>query len=110
MRLGNDMEVGRNIEQAMQQQGLRLPWQFFQRKDANVVVVHAQMAAMRLQLRIAHLPVKVTTAAKWRFGNLGGAEVYETAQYAKRLFRPWQLDLHEIVYLRTQTLYLFLQA
>jgi hypothetical protein len=97
MPLGNDMEVGRNIEQALQQQGPRLARELFQCQDTNVVIVYTQMAAMCLQLRTTHLSVKMAHTEQRRFFNLGGAEVYETAQYAKRLFRPWQLDLHEIV-------------
>ena len=79
MPLGNDVEVGRNIEQALQQQGPRFAGKFFQRKDADVVIVHTQMAAMRLQLRTTHLPVKMAHTEQWRFCNLGGAEVHETA-------------------------------
>ena len=59
MPFGDDMEVRRDVEQAIEEQGPRLAGQFFQREDADIVVVHAQITAMRLQLRIAYLPVEM---------------------------------------------------
>ena len=97
MPFGDDMEVGRDVEQALQEQWPRLAGKLLQREDADIVVVQAQVAAMRFQLRVADLPVEMTRIAQRRVVDLGGAEVDETAQYAKRLLRPWQLDRHEVV-------------
>src|SRR5882757_2827030 len=101
MPLGYDMEVGWNIEQAPQQQGSRLAGHLFERKDANVVVIHAEMTTVRLELRIAHLPIEMTRIAQRCFFNLGGAEVYETPDEPEGPLRPQQLDRREVVKLPT---------
>ncbi len=88
MPLGDDMEVGWNVEQALQQQGPGLRGQLLQRQDADLVVVHAQIAAMRLQLRIAHLPVEVACVAQRGVVDLGGTEVHETPDEPEYPFRP----------------------
>ena len=48
MPFRDDMEVRWNIEQTLQQQGPRLRGKLLQREDAEVIIVHPQIAAMRL--------------------------------------------------------------
>ncbi len=50
MPFGDDMEVRRNVEQAIQDQGPCLCRKLFQSEDAQIIVVHAKVAAMRFQL------------------------------------------------------------
>ena len=69
MPFGDDVEVGWNIEQAMQQQGTRLAGQFFQCEHADMEIIQAQMAAMRFQLRVAHLPVEIAWPAQFTVCN-----------------------------------------
>src|SRR5258708_39415927 len=78
MPLGDDVEVCWNVEQAIEDQGPSLAGKLLQGEDADVIVVHAQVAAMGFQLRVADLPVEMTRAAQRRALNLGRAEVHET--------------------------------
>ena len=88
MPFGDDMEVGGDIEQAIEDQWPRLAGKLFQRENANVIVIHPQVAAMRLQLRAAYLPVEMTRAAQRRVVDFGGAEVYETPDKPEGLLPP----------------------
>ena len=78
MPFRDDMEVGRDIQQAVQQQGPRLARQFFQREHTDVEIIQAQMAAMRFKFRIAHLPVQMLHPVQPALLNLEGAEIHET--------------------------------
>ncbi len=56
--LGNDVEVRRDVEQAIEDQWPGLAGKLLQREDADVIVIHAQVATMGLQFRAADLPVE----------------------------------------------------
>ena len=81
-------ERARISSESVQKQRPRLAGKFLEREDANIVVVHAQVAAMGLKLRIAHLPVEAARAQQSNVLNLRGAEVYETPDKPEGLLCP----------------------
>jgi hypothetical protein len=88
MPLGDDVEVCRDVEQAIEDQWPGLAGKLLKREDPEIVVVHAQIATMGFQLRAAHLPVEMTRPAQRRITDFGGAEVYETPDKPESPFRP----------------------
>src|SRR6266436_1987556 len=55
---GDDVIVGLHFKEAFEDEGKALGGRLFQRQDLNVVVVHAQMAAVAFELRFAKIVVE----------------------------------------------------
>src|SRR5580700_6442875 len=78
MPFRDDVEVGPDVEKAIQEQGPRFAGKLLEREHANAIVIDAQESAMCLKLRAAHLPVESARAQQSNVLNLRGAEVCET--------------------------------
>src|SRR6266849_8176953 len=100
---GNDVEIGADLKQFLEQERASFTGQLLQRENLDVVVVEAQVPTMCFKLGVAELEVEIPAAREVRAKNFEGAEIDEAPQHAESFFGPLQLDLDEIAELPNQT-------
>ena len=81
---GDDVVVGLHFEQAFENERKALGGRLFQRQDLDVVVVHAQMAAMAFEVRFAEVVVEKRVVLEFGEFELVGVEVEGLLQDAER--------------------------
>ena len=102
--LRDDVEVGRNLQQRVEDQGPRLGDGLFHRQHADDVIAYAQMIALRFDVGVDHLIVEKLRGLR----PAGNAPVVVIQQAAEKRELPLliqDLDLHEIRKLPSECLH-----
>ena len=82
------MEIRSDLEEFLEKKRASFTGQFFEGQHLYPVVIELQVAAVRLDLRVAKLEVEISAAMQAGIHNLEGAEIDEAPQCAEGFFGP----------------------
>ena len=92
---GHDVEVGRDLQQCIEHQRPGLRDRFFHRQHANEVVAHAQMIALRFDIRICDLVVEKLRGL-WFARNAPVVVVEQPSKETQLTLLIQYFNLHEV--------------